>query len=214
MQGEIAAAVNDVDYFRVTTPPAPRDLVEIEIENRSTTLAPVLKLFDADQRATGMGMTERKPGASIRLTIAPTPNTTLYLEVSGYGSSAGAYTLRVTPKKAFDAYEPNDDIFNAKAITLGTPVTANIMDENDTDYFSMLSARTGTVKITITNHSATLIPALSTFFPDKRSSGFGPDIKIPGGNLSHTMEVLENQTYFLQVWSRFNSAGAYSLLVE
>jgi tetratricopeptide (TPR) repeat protein len=214
VQGEIAAGVNDVDYFRVNTPPAPRDLVEIEIENRSTTLAPVLKLFDADQRATGMGMTERKPGASIRLTIAPTPNTTLYLEVSGYGSSAGAYTLRVTPKKAFDAYEPNDDIFNAKAITLGTPVTANIMDENDTDYFSLLSARTGTVKITITNNSATLIPALSTFFPDKRSSGFGPDIKIPGGSLSHTMDVLENQTYFLQVWSRFNSGGAYSLLVE
>jgi hypothetical protein len=47
-----------------------------------------------------------------------------------------------------------------------------------------------------------------------RSSGFGPDIKTPGGNLRHTLDVQENQTYFLQVWSRSNTAGKYSLLVE
>ena len=213
VEGAIAASMDDVDFFRVTTPPAPRDLIVIEVENHSTTLAPVLRIFDAEERRTDMGKTAAV-GESIRLTISPSPNTTYFLQVSGYGSSAGAYTLRVLPQKAFDGYEPNDDILNARRITLGRPVEAGIMDATDTDFFSFVSARTGTVSIVITNRSTTLIPALSTFFPDMRSSGFGPDIKTPGGNMRHTLDVQENQTYFLQVWSQSNTAGKYSLLVE
>jgi hypothetical protein len=214
VEAEIDAAVDDTDFFRITTPPAPRDLISIEITNRSTTLAPVLKIFDDERRITDWGKTMREPGSSIKLEIAPTPNTTLYLEVSGYGSSAGAYTLLVQPKKSFDTYEPNDDIYHAPRITLGTPVTAGIMDANDTDYFSFVSPRTGTVSIVITNRSTTLIPALSTFSPDMRSSGFGPDVRTPGFNLRHTMEVQANQIYFIQVWSQANTAGDYSLIIE
>ena len=55
VEGEIEAAVNDVDFFRVTTPPAPRDLISIEITNRSTTLAPVLKIFDDERTDHGHG---------------------------------------------------------------------------------------------------------------------------------------------------------------
>ena len=73
----------------------------------------MLRIFDADERLTDMGKIEKEPGASIKLVIAPAPNSALFLEVSGYGSSAGAYTLQVPPQKAFDNYEPNDDIFNA-----------------------------------------------------------------------------------------------------
>uniref|UniRef100_Q02CB2 Tetratricopeptide TPR_2 repeat protein n=1 Tax=Solibacter usitatus (strain Ellin6076) TaxID=234267 RepID=Q02CB2_SOLUE len=213
VEGAIAASMDDVDFFRVTTPPAPRDLILIEIENHSTTLAPVLKVFDADERLTGMGKTGAA-GESVKLTISPSPNTAYFLQVSGYGGSAGAYTLRVLAQKAFDAYEPNDDIFNARRLTLGTPVEAGIMDDTDTDFFSFVSPRSGTVSIVINNRSTTLIPALSTFFPDMRSSGFGPDVQTPGGTLRHTLEVQENQTYFLQVWSRSSTAGKYSLLVE
>jgi len=88
------------------------------------------------------------------------------------------------------------------------------MDANDTDFYSFVSPRTGTVSIVISNRSTTLIPALSTFFPDKRSSGFGPDIRTPGLNLRHTMDVHENQIYFIQVWSQANTSGDYSLVVE
>ena len=113
VDGEIAAGVNDLDYFRVTTPPAPRDLTLIEVVNRSTTLAPVLKIFDAGGGLTNMGSLQREPGASIKLTISPPPNSTLFLELSGYRGSAGSYTLRVQPQKAFDGYEPNDEISRA-----------------------------------------------------------------------------------------------------
>ena len=56
-----------------------------------------------------------------------------------------------------------------RAITVGSTIVANIMDANDTDFYSFVSPRTGTVSIVISNRSTTLIPALSTFFPDKRS---------------------------------------------
>jgi hypothetical protein len=215
VEGEIDAAVDDVDFFRFTTPPAPRDMISIEIINRSAGLAPVLKVFDTENRIiTAWGKTMREAGSSLRQTIAPPPNTTLYLQVSGYGSTAGAYSLLVQPLKSFDLYEPNDDIYNARRIALGTAIMANIMDANDTDYYSFVSPRTGTVSILLTNRSTTLIPALSTFYPDRRSSGFGPDVRTPGLNLRHTVEVLENQTYYIQVWSRADTAGAYSLIIE
>jgi hypothetical protein len=215
VEGEIEAAVNDVDFFRVTIPPAPRDVIAIEITNRSKkTLAPVLKIFDEERRITNWGKIVQEAGSNLRQTIAPPPNTTLYLQVSGYGSSAGAYTLLVQPLKAFDNYEPNDDIYHAPRITLRTTIMAGIMDADDTDYYSFVSPRTGTVSILITNRSTTLIPALSTFHPDMRSSGFGPDVRTPGLHLRHTMEVQENQIYFIQVWSQANTVGDYSLIIE
>ena len=103
VEGEIDSAFNDVDYFRVTTPPAPRDTISIEIANRSAKLVPALKIFDAEGRITGWGKVAAQPGSSLQQTIAPAPNTTLYLEVSGHDGSAGAYTLLVRPMKLFDA---------------------------------------------------------------------------------------------------------------
>ena len=80
--------------------------------------------------------------------------------------------------------------------------------------YSFVSPRTGTLSIAIANPSATLIPALSTFDPDMRPSGSGPDVPAPGLNLKHTMQVRENQTYYIQVRSLANTAGDYSLLIE
>jgi hypothetical protein len=214
VEAEIEAGVDDVDYFRVTTPPAPRDRISIEIANGSKTLMPVLRVLTEEGRITDWNKITREAGASLQQTIDPAPNTTLHLEISGSDTTAGAYTLLVRPLKAYDTYEPNDDIFNAPRITVGSTIAANIMDAKDTDFYSFVAPRTGTVSIVISNRSTTLIPALSTFFPDKRSSGFGPDVRTPGLNLRHTMDVQENQTYFIQVWSQANTAGEYSLIIE
>ena len=214
VDGTVAEGTDDRDYFRITTPPAPRDLISVEIVARSKTLAPVLRMFDLDSRLLEWGREMREPGATLTQYFSPEPNTTLYLVVSGYGSTSGPYTLTVRQLKAFDAYEPNDDIFNAKAIPTGKPVEANIMDPKDTDYYSFVAPRSGLVTINIHNRSATLIPALSTFNPDKSSSGFGPDVRAPGGNLKHLLEVQDGQTYYLQVWSQSGTAGEYTLTVE
>jgi hypothetical protein len=82
-----------------------------------------------------------------------------------------------------------------------------------TTTLSSVRAR-GPVSVVIANRSTTLIPALSAFDPDMRSSGFGPDVRTPGRNLRHTMEIQQNQVYFIQVWSQANTAEDYSLIVE
>ncbi|MBS1858532.1 MAG: hypothetical protein JST11_24400 [Acidobacteria bacterium] len=214
VDGEIMAALNDIDCFKVTAPPAPRDILRIELAPKSRTLEPMMKVYGADRGlldwVKGMGA----PGKTVSTTLSPAPNARLFLEVSGYGDSAGLYTLSVTPLKAFDAHEPNDDIFSATPVQLGQDIQANIMDRVDTDYYSFEAGKTGKVKVTIRNRSVTLIPALSTFNPDMRSSGFGPDVRQHGGNLEHTYDVEAGRKYFIQVWSQADSSGEYTLRVE
>jgi hypothetical protein len=215
VDGEIMAAVNDIDCYKVTTPGAPRDILQIEIAPKSRMLEPMLKVYDSERRLLQWIKGKDAPGKPISLILASAPNVTLYLEVAGFADSAGLYTLKVTPLKAFDTYEPNDDIYNAPTIQLGGGgIDANIMDKSDTDYYAFEAPRAGKVKVTIRNRSAALIPALTTFRPDRRSSGFGPDVHTPGGNLEHTFEVEAHQRYFIQVWSQADTAGEYTLRID
>jgi hypothetical protein len=174
----------------------------------------VLKIFDSEGRITDWGKIVCGTGSSLRQVIAPPLNATLYLRVSGYGISYGAYSLVLQPLKVFDPHEPNDDVYHATRIAPGATVAAGIMDANDTDFYSFVSPRTGTVSILISSRSNTLIPALSTFAPDMRSTGFGPDLRAPGAPLRHTMEGKEGQLYCSQVWARQNTTGDYSLKIE
>ena len=59
-----------------------------------------------------------------------------------------------------------------------------------------------------------LIPALTTFHPDRRNSGFGADVRNPGADLRHRLQVEEGRTYYLQVWSQSSSSGDYTLVVN
>jgi hypothetical protein len=134
--------------------------------------------------------------------------------VDGSTSTAGAYTLSVSALTAFDLYEPNDDILSARKFILGETIQANIMDARDNDYFSFVSPVNGSVSIDIVNRSATLIPALTTFTPDMRSSGFAPDVQKPGADLHHVMPVEANQVFYIQVWGQKETSGAYSLTIK
>lgn len=214
VDGEISALDNDVDVYKVTSPPAPRDLIEIQLQNRSKTLAPRLSIFDEDGVILPWGKDVNTPGASLVQDLAPKPNTTLYLHIYGTGITSGAYTLTVKALKAFDAYEPNDDIYSAKKLTLGRQIDANIMDADDTDFYSFAAPQTGSVRIEIVNRSSTLIPAISLYSQDKRLTGFGPDVQGAGASLEHVMPVQQGNTYYVQVWSQEHSAGNYSLKIE
>jgi hypothetical protein len=214
VEGEIMAAVNDIDCFKVTTPPAPRDTILIEVEPRTRMLKPMLKIFDGERHLLDLLKDREVGGKGVAVMISPAPNVTLYLQVAGFADSSGLYTLKVTPLHTFDAYEPNDEIFTASPLQLGTTIDANIMDTQDTDYYSFEAQRSGKVTISVHNRSQTLIPAVTTFSPDMRSTGFGPDVHTPGGHLEHTIEVEINKKYFIQVWGQSNTAGDYSVKVS
>jgi hypothetical protein len=212
--GEIDGKSADLDFFRFNAPPPPRDILAIELVPSSKTLAPALRLLDADGKYLETRSLPANAGESLVRTLSPAPNTTLYIEVSGARNSAGAYTLTVQAGRFFDLYEPNDDILSARPLVPGSAADANIMDGRDTDYFSVPALRNGTLTVQILNRSTTLMPALTTFGPDRRTTGFGPDVFTPGAGLRHTIQVVEGQTYFFQVWSQGDSSGEYSILVE
>jgi len=215
VEAELAAGTNDVDSFRFVSPAAPRDLLAIEIRPEADTLEPTLRIFDAEQRILDFAPAPAGgPGKAIAVYLSPQPNTAFYLQVSGAHNTAGAYTVSVRGLKKFDSFEPNDDIFSAGKLTVGETAEANIMDTDDTDFYSFESPRTGTVTIDIQARSTTLIPALTTFSPDRRNTGFGPDVRVPGGSLRHMLQVEEHRTYFLQVWSQARSSGEYTITVK
>jgi tetratricopeptide (TPR) repeat protein len=205
---------NDIDCFRFKAPPAPRDILAVEIENLSTTLMPSFSVFDGSDRFLGWSQDAQQQGASVTRQFSPQPNATLVLHVWGYRKSGGKYRLTVRALRAFDRYEPNDDIQHPYRLALAQTIDANIMDAADTDFYSFVAPDSGTVKIEIHNHSTTLIPALTTFTADQHTTGIGPDLQAPGADLLHTIAVKPRQIYFVQVWSRANSAGAYSLTIQ
>jgi len=213
VRAEIANGTADVDYFRFIAPPAPRDHLLIRIEHLSPTMELGMRMYDGEQ---GLVLDHRPeiPGDPVVEYIAPRTNTTWYLEIRSAHETSGEYTVRVSPMHSFDAYEPNDNIFAAARIEPETTIDANIMDVEDTDFYSFESPRAGTVTIELENRSPTLIPALTTFGPDMRNSGFGPDVHQPGASLHHTMAVEAHRTYFLQVWAQARTSGSYSLTIH
>lgn len=211
--GEVGPAADDVDFFRIVAPPAPRDLLAISITNHTANFSPSLHVYDANFRLAGWGEKTADPGESIQVTGGPAPNSNLYISISAANGKGGLYVLTVTPQKAFDSYEPNDDISMARRIGVGQDVNANIMDGEDTDYFSFVSPRQGTVKIEIRNGSATLVPAITVYDADRRNIGYGPDLKKPGLDLQHTISVEKDAVYYVQVWSPAG-AGAYTLRID
>ena len=211
VDAEITAADADEDCFRFVTPPAPRDRIEISFTNRSATLEPRLRMYDGDGVILPWEKTVRQPGASFSIIIAPEPGVPLFVHVSGDQNTGGAYSLRIKPLKAYDRYEPNDDIYSASKISLGQKIDANIMDANDTDFYSFVADHTGSVAIDIENRSSTLMPAVTTFAPDMRTTGFGPDVHAPGDSLHYAIAVQEGSIYYLQVWSQGKTSGDYSL---
>lgn len=213
VSAEMAGDSGDTDCFRFIAPPAPRDHIAIEVETRSRTLELGMRIYDAEQRL-ALDRRPAGPGQRIVEYFSPPPNTNWSLEFWSAHGTSGDYTVRVTAMRAFDSYEPNDNIFAATRIEVGTPVRANIMDVDDTDFYTFESPVSGTVTVEVENGSPTLIPALTTFGPDKRNIGFGPDVRTPGQNLRHNMAVEAHQTYFLQVWSQGRSSGEYTLTVH
>jgi hypothetical protein len=212
--GEVTASTNDVDYLRVVTPASPRDLLSVELANHSIEFAPRLRIYSENLQVLSWGEKTAHTGESIRVVGGPAPNSTLYISVAASDDQGGQYVLSVKPQKAFDRYEPNDDIMSSRRITMGEEINANIMDADDTDFYSFQSARKGKVTIEIRNLSESLIPGVTTYNTDHRNMGFGPEIRKPGQGLHHTIDVEKDRIYFVQVWSQAGSSGAYTLLVD
>jgi hypothetical protein len=214
VNANIAPSVGDVDCYWFTTPRPPRDRISIQVINRSPTLNPRLRISDDSGRlVTGVKEATGK-GESLRFDFSPPPNTFYAIQVDGASGTSGDYRLAVEALHAYDVYEPNDTLLTATRIGLGQTIDANIMDADDTDYFSFLSPVAAFVSIDLVSRNDTLVPGLSSYAPDLSFIGFAADAKGPGGSIHHTMQLEANQFYYLQVFSKNETTGPYSLTVK
>ena len=207
-------APKDADFFAFTTPGTHRDLIRIELQNRSTTLEPRLELFDAEKTSHGE-VHKTTQGADVTYAFYRNPATTYLVRVSNYyGESIGVYLMRVTAAKAYDAYEPNDDILSAKKIALAEAVEAGIMDKADVDYFAITSGdKEGVLRACVQNRTATLRPEVAVYDSAKALIGSNRNTTA-GGNTSHAFKVQPNTTYYVRVRDYYSdAAGAYTLTV-
>lgn len=211
--GEISSP-RDVDFFRFSAPRAPRDILRIDIKCESPALVLHLAVYDDAGRHTAEAASSPDPGSGLSLLISPKPNSTRYLELTGIHASSGRYSLRITPTRSFDRFEPNDDMSSATSIQIGQVIDANIMIPEDTDFYSFLPESAGNLVVTLQSQSETFLPALAIFGPDGQPIGFAIDATEQGQRISRSLDVAEQTVYYLQVWGRAGSAGPYTLIVK
>jgi hypothetical protein len=150
----------------------------------------------------------------VRFDFSPPPNTLYYLEVDGASGSSGPYSVVVNALRAYDANEPNDTILTATRIALGQTMNGNIMDSDDTDFYAVISPVAESLSIDLTSHNSTLILGVATFAPDFHNIDFSPEPKGPGSPIHHTLKIEPNQLYYVQVFSKNDSTGPYSLVLK
>jgi len=204
--GEITKADQN-DFYRFDVPLTQRDVAIVRLENKSSTLKPDFKVFTADRSQTGEYY-DGTPGASVQTTLALEPGQAFYVAVISNGT--GKYILSVSPQKAFDSYEPNDDILSAKSVAIGTPIEASVMDGMDSDWFRITGMTQKTVHVTLENLSTTLKPDVKTFSWSKSQTNEKYD-GTPGANLDFSFDVDPGKDFYLQVLP--GGIGKYRLTV-
>jgi outer membrane protein OmpA-like peptidoglycan-associated protein len=198
------------DFYRFDNPLKQRDLAIVRLQNKSTTLKPDFKLFNAD-RSQGPESYDGTPGASVERTISLEPGQAFYVGVMNYGST-GKYTLSVTPQKAFDSHEPNDDVLTATSVAIGTTIDASIMDDKDQDWYRISGATQKTIHVTFDNQSTTLKPDVKMYSASK--SGIGEKYDgTPGANLDFSFDVEPGKDFYLQVLP-YSTTGKYRLTIK
>jgi len=211
--GEISSP-RDVDFYRFSAPRSPRDVLRVELVCQSPALALRLEVYDEMGHSANQSAQSLDPGTGAILLISPMPNSTRYLEVAGNRGSSGHYTLSVTPTHAFDRYEPNDDLTTATAIQVGQTIEANIMTSADTDYYSFMAETSGNLTVTLQSQSDSLLPALAIFGSDGQPMQYAVDATEQGSRIVREIDAAEHTVYYLQVWGRSKTAGAYMLSVK
>jgi hypothetical protein len=207
-------APKDSDHYSFTTPATHRDWIRIELENRSTTLEPRLELFDSEKSSLAE-VHKTTPGADLAYPFVATPATRYTVRVSNYyGESVGVYLLRVVATRSYDAQEPNDGILNAKPISVGAAVAAQIMDRRDLDHFSFAVPSGDNAMIAkLENRSTTLHPKLSVFDATKAVIGEQQNT-TKGGDVSLAFKARGPAIYFVRVSDYYSDgSGDYALTV-
>ena len=205
------AGNEDTDFYRFTAPAGQRDILKVRVENRSTTLAPWIALFNADKARMHYTFNDTA-GADLTYRFSADAGAAYYIQVWRRGDSGGAYALTITPEEAYDRYEPNDSILEATQISAGTAIEAELMDPKDTDFYRVTVAAVGEAVVSVQNRSTTLAPWIALFNADKARMHYTFN-DTAGADLTYRFSADAGATYYIRVWRRGDSGGLYTLTV-
>ena len=198
------------NFFSFSSPSGSRDMVRVRLENTSTTLMPQMKVFDTERVEVASDY-KTTAGANITQQVAVPAGARYYIQVSGFSSTTGTYTLSVAPLKAFDRFEPNEDVLKPSETKTGQDVEANVMDSEDRDMFRV-TVSAGPVRVTVTNRSSTLVPEI-TLLDDTRAQVAHEYSTTAGAHLSAEATAMRPGAWYVRVNGFSGSAGDYTLKV-
>jgi|GEM_PF-1028140 len=214
VQAEITGNSDD-DYFKITTPQKCRDFIKIELQNPKTELRPYIGIYLENKEffKESWGSTQ---GQNLEYSFSAEPGMVYYIRITGVDHKYnGAYRLRVTPLKTYDDYEPNNNMFQAKDISLGKPIEANIMDNPDEDFYRIkTSSKKVSVIVSIENQSTTLRPYIGIYLENKEffKESWG---STEGQNFEYSFSAEPGMVYYIRITGvdhKYN--GAYRLTVN
>jgi tetratricopeptide (TPR) repeat protein len=200
-------AADDADFFSFTAPAGPRDILRLRVENKTATFAPELRVFDASRAESGRAY-QTTPGAHTSLEFVTVPGATYYAKIGAIYGDVADYELSVTPLRAFDRFEPNDDVVNPADVRVGQPVEAAILDPADSDVYRVV-VKPGPVRVAVRNRSATLAPQMVLYNDDKSEVGRHYNA-TPGGDVSGESQVQRAGTWYVRIGG-IDTAGQYTL---
>jgi hypothetical protein len=207
--GEIFTT-DDTRFYLVGNTLKIRDLALVRFENESTTLRPWFKVFNAAKSEIAQAY-DGSPGATVEHVLTLDPGKTIYLQVLS-SQSVGKYKISVTPQRAYDGHEPNEDLLTPRAAKVGEDISGGIMDKADHDWFRF-SGGTGTlVKVTLENLSTTLTPYVKVYNGNKSQVAERFD-GTPGANLSFEADLRQPGDFYVEV-APYASTGNYRLRLD
>jgi tetratricopeptide (TPR) repeat protein len=220
VQGTLADG-GDIDFFKIKTPEIYRDIIKIEIKNGTTTMKPRIEVYYENKQWLG-GTTGNSynvtSGQDTDYSYTTGPNLVYYVGIKNLAGESGDYKLRVYPLKAYDTYEPNDDLFNAKKIPFGNTVEANIMDNADLDFYSIKSLSKKTdINITLKNMSTSIKPRIEVYYENKQWLGgtTGNSYNVTSGqDTEYSFSSEPDLIYFICIKDLNGSSGKYRLTVK
>jgi hypothetical protein len=116
------------------------------------------------------------------------------------------WTIPTTPESnefTFDAARRG--LSDAKAIELNRPVSGQIVDGSDVDYYRINSGAGGQLRVHIANDAGRLVPAIDLYDANKKiiDEKLGPDASFI---------AQPNATYYIQVAGQRSTTGSYTLV--
>ncbi len=204
----------DVDFYSVTAPVGVRDILDVKAENLSTDLKIQLNLWSHDKEHLWSNATydnQVSVGQDAEYAFTADPDVTYFVSVVNF-SDKGKYQLSITPRRAFDSFEPNDNILEAKEIRLGSSTEADLLDQQDSDYY-WVQGNGKLISVKVENKTTNLKPHLFIHKDDKsflwENAAYSNQVTA-GQNVSYDLQTEAGKKHYIVVNS-LGGRGSYKL---